>query len=125
MKALVLSQYRELELQDLPQPTPSADEVLIQVRACGICGSDVHGYDGSTGRRIPPLVMGHEAAGVIAAVGGEVRDLPLVTGSHSIPLSPAGNAISVNAVRSICAMRVRCWASPAATIVVREPSQNL
>ena len=74
MKALVLSQYRELELQDLPQPTPAADEVLIQVRACGICGSDVHGYDGSTGRRIPPLVMGHEAAGVIAAVGGEVRD---------------------------------------------------
>jgi len=74
MKALVLSQYRHLELQDLLQPTPAADEVLIQVRACGICGSDVHGYDGSTGRRIPPLVMGHEAAGVIAAVGGEVRD---------------------------------------------------
>jgi L-iditol 2-dehydrogenase len=74
MKALVLSQYRQLELQDLPQPTPAADEVLIQVRACGICGSDVHGYDGSTGRRIPPLVMGHEAAGVIAAVGGAVKD---------------------------------------------------
>jgi L-iditol 2-dehydrogenase len=74
MKALVLSQYRQLELQDLPQPTPSADEVLIQVRACGICGSDVHGYDGSTGRRIPPLVMGHEAAGVIAAVGSAVKD---------------------------------------------------
>jgi len=74
MKALVLSQYRQLELQDLPQPTPAADEVLIQVRACGICGSDVHGYDGSTGRRIPPLVMGHEAAGVIAAVGIAVKD---------------------------------------------------
>ena len=74
MKALVLSQYRQLELQDLPQPTPAADEVLIQVRACGICGSDVHGYDGSTGRRIPPLVMGHEAAGVIAAVGSAVKD---------------------------------------------------
>ena len=73
MKALVLSQYRHLELQDLPQPTPAADEVLIQVRACGICGSDVHGYDGSTGRRIPPLVMGHEAAGVIAALGSEVK----------------------------------------------------
>jgi len=74
MKALVLSQYRQLELQDLPQPTPAADEVLIQVRACGICGSDVHGYDGSTGRRIPPLVMGHEAAGVIAAIGSAVKD---------------------------------------------------
>ena len=77
MKALVLSQYRQLELQDLPQPTPAADEVLIQVRACGICGSDVHGYDGSTGRRIPPLVMGHEAAGVIAAVGSAVKDFAI------------------------------------------------
>ena len=45
----------------------------IRVSACGICGSDVHGYDGSSGRRIPPIVMGHEAAGVIAAVGSEVR----------------------------------------------------
>ncbi len=74
MRALVLSQYRQLELQDVPQPIPAPDEVLIQVRACGICGSDVHGYDGSTGRRIPPLVMGHEAAGVIAALGSAVTD---------------------------------------------------
>src|SRR5205814_10601797 len=40
--------------------------------ACGICGSDVHGYDGTSGRRIPPIVMGHEAAGIVAAVGAEV-----------------------------------------------------
>jgi L-iditol 2-dehydrogenase len=46
--------------------------VLIQVKACGICGSDVHGMDGSSGRRIPPLIMGHEASGVIAAVGERV-----------------------------------------------------
>jgi L-iditol 2-dehydrogenase len=45
------------------------------VAACGICGSDVHGYDGSSGRRIPPLVMGHEAAGTIAATGEDVRGL--------------------------------------------------
>ena len=74
MRALVLTQYRQLELQDLPQPIPAPDEVLIQVRACGVCGSDVHGYDGSTGRRIPPLVMGHEAAGVIAELGSAVTD---------------------------------------------------
>jgi L-iditol 2-dehydrogenase len=49
--------------------------VLVRVRACGVCGSDIHGYDGSTGRRIPPLVMGHEAAGVIEAVGAQVTDL--------------------------------------------------
>lgn len=41
----------------------------MQVKACGICGSDVHGIDGSTGRRIPPINMGYEAAGVIAGVG--------------------------------------------------------
>lgn len=73
MKALLLSQYRHLEITDLPVPEPARDEVLIRVAACGICGSDVHGYDGSSGRRIPPIVMGHEAAGTIAALGKDVK----------------------------------------------------
>ncbi|HEV2709401.1 MAG TPA: galactitol-1-phosphate 5-dehydrogenase [Edaphobacter sp.] len=73
MKALLLSEYKNLSLQDLPQPVAGPDDVLIKVAACGICGSDVHGYDGSTGRRIPPIVMGHEAAGIVAAVGSAVR----------------------------------------------------
>jgi L-iditol 2-dehydrogenase len=75
MKALLLSKYRQLELTELPTPAPSAGEVLIRVGACGICGSDVHGYDGSSGRRIPPIVMGHEAAGRIEAVGASVNNL--------------------------------------------------
>ena len=75
MKALLLNQYRDLQIIDLPQPIPAADEVLIRVAACGICGSDVHGYDGSSGRRIPPIVMGHEAAGRIASVGSAVKNL--------------------------------------------------
>jgi L-iditol 2-dehydrogenase len=75
MKALLLSQYRHLELTDLAVPVPERDEVLIRVAACGICGSDVHGYDGSSGRRIPPIIMGHEAAGTIAAVGEGVNGL--------------------------------------------------
>jgi L-iditol 2-dehydrogenase len=74
MKALLLSSYRHLELTDLPVPSPSPDEVLIRVAACGICGSDIHGYDGSSGRRIPPLVMGHEAAGTVATVGSAVTN---------------------------------------------------
>jgi L-iditol 2-dehydrogenase len=69
MKALLLREYKHLELLDLPQPAPAPGELLIQVAACGICGSDVHGYDGSSGRRIPPIVMGHEAAGMVAAAG--------------------------------------------------------
>jgi len=69
MKALVLVEYNALEYTDVPDPSAGPGEVLIAVKACGICGSDVHGLDGSSGRRIPPLVMGHEAAGVIAEVG--------------------------------------------------------
>jgi L-iditol 2-dehydrogenase len=72
MNALLLSQYKHLEIATLPVPVPEPFDVLVQVAACGICGSDVHGYDGTSGRRIPPIVMGHEAAGIVAAVGSEV-----------------------------------------------------
>jgi L-iditol 2-dehydrogenase len=72
MQALLLTEYRHLEIAEMPTPSPGPGELLIRVRACGICGSDIHGYDGSSGRRIPPLVMGHEAAGTVAAVGGGV-----------------------------------------------------
>ncbi len=72
MKALVLKEYNHFEIQDLPIPAHGDDEALIRVKACAICGSDVHGMDGSTGRRIPPIVMGHEASGVIEKVGKNV-----------------------------------------------------
>jgi L-iditol 2-dehydrogenase len=72
MQALVLTEYKKLELASLDRPAVGPDDVLVQVRACGICGSDVHGFDGSTGRRIPPLVMGHETAGVVVEVGANV-----------------------------------------------------
>jgi len=72
MKALLLSKYNHLEITDLAVPTPGPGEILVNVGACGICGSDVHGYDGSSGRRIPPIVMGHEAAGRVARVGPQV-----------------------------------------------------
>lgn len=72
MKALLLSEYKKLQVTEFEKPTIGASDILVQVRACGICGSDIHGYDGSSGRRIPPLVMGHEAAGVVAEVGADV-----------------------------------------------------
>ena len=74
MKALTLTEYKNLVFGDVPDPRVGDDEVLVWVRACGICGSDVHGMDGSTGRRRPPIIMGHEAAGVIAEVGKQVKD---------------------------------------------------
>lgn len=73
MKALLLANYRELEYLDAPEPEIGERDVLVRVAACGICGSDVHGYDGSSGRRIPPLIMGHEAAGVVERIGSAVR----------------------------------------------------
>ncbi len=73
MKSLLLSAYNHLEIAEFPAPEPGPGDVLIRVAACGICGSDVHGYDGSSGRRIPPIVMGHEAAGTVAAVGAGVE----------------------------------------------------
>src|ERR1043165_5978855 len=73
MKALVLKEYKRFSFEDVPDPKPGPGEVLVAVRACGICGSDVHGMDGSTGRRQPPIIMGHEAAGIIAATGKAVH----------------------------------------------------
>jgi L-iditol 2-dehydrogenase len=77
MKALVLENVRDLRLKDVPEPELARNAVLIQVKACGICGSDVHGYDGSSGRRIPPIIMGHEAAGVVVKIGPEVTTVSL------------------------------------------------
>jgi L-iditol 2-dehydrogenase len=69
MKALVLREYKKFCFEDVPKPELRPEEVLIAVKACGICGSDVHGMDGSTGRRRPPIIMGHEAAGIVADTG--------------------------------------------------------
>ncbi|HUH07522.1 MAG TPA: alcohol dehydrogenase catalytic domain-containing protein [Egibacteraceae bacterium] len=69
MKGLVYEAPWELRVRELPDVPPQAGEVTVTVRASGVCGSDVHGFTGSTGRRTPPVVMGHEVAGVIAEVG--------------------------------------------------------
>jgi L-iditol 2-dehydrogenase len=75
MNALLLKEYMNLEVVQMPTPEIGPGDVLVRVRACGICGSDVHGLDGKTGRRIPPLVMGHEAAGEVVESGASVHDL--------------------------------------------------
>lgn len=73
MKALVLEEYNKFSYKDMPDPQIEDNEVLVEVKACCICGSDVHGMDGSTGRRIPPIIMGHEASGIIIKTGREVK----------------------------------------------------
>lgn len=72
MKALVHTAPLTFELREIDQPDPAEGEVLVRLRAVGICGSDVHGMTGTTGRRIPPVIMGHEAAGEVVRVGAGV-----------------------------------------------------
>jgi len=74
LKALIYTKPYCFEYSDFPDPAVGDNEVLIRVKACGICGSDVQGFTGKTGRRIPPLIMGHEAAGIVEDVGKNVED---------------------------------------------------
>ena len=74
MKALRLDDLLTFSYVDVPDPAVGHEDVLVAVRACGICGSDVHGYDGTSGRRTPPLIMGHEAAGVVVRTGSGVTE---------------------------------------------------
>ena len=81
MKALVYEGPGRLALREVPEPTPREGELLVRVGAVGICGSDMHAYLGHDERRPAPLVLGHEAAGTIAAgprEGTRVTVNPLV-----------------------------------------------
>ena len=74
MKALLMEEYKKLKFTDFPDPKiEGSHDILVRIRAVAICGSDVHGFDGSTGRRRPPIVMGHEAAGEVVETGGAVK----------------------------------------------------
>ena len=90
MKALVVIENGLAEMREVKTPDYGADEVLVRVKACAICGSDVHGYDGSSGRRQPPIIMGHEAAGMIECIGERVTR---ATESRSIQQSTVVHVI--------------------------------
>jgi alcohol dehydrogenase len=85
MKALVYTEPGRMAYRDVPEPSPAADEVLIDIEAVGICGSDMHAYHGHDPRRVPPLILGHELAGKVIAgpgVGRRVTVNPLITCGH-------------------------------------------
>ena len=69
MKALVYQDRERLEYRDVEFPTAGDGEVIVRIDSVGICGSDMHAYLGRDGRRPPPLILGHEAAGVVC--GGD------------------------------------------------------
>jgi 2-desacetyl-2-hydroxyethyl bacteriochlorophyllide A dehydrogenase len=74
MKALVYFGPEDIRYTEVNDLKPENNEVLIRVKATGICGSDVHGYLGITGRRIPPMIMGHEFSGDIVEIGKNVKE---------------------------------------------------
>jgi threonine dehydrogenase-like Zn-dependent dehydrogenase len=77
MKALVWHGGQVLRLEDVSEPEPAADEVVVEVGLAGICGSDLHAYRGHSGPRIPPLILGHEVIGRLD--GSDYAVYPLVS----------------------------------------------
>jgi 2-desacetyl-2-hydroxyethyl bacteriochlorophyllide A dehydrogenase len=88
MKALVYHGVHQMAYQDWPDPHPRPEEALVAVRAVGICGSDVHGYTGESGRRTPPLVMGHEATGEVVSVGSGVTEATALAPGARVAIRP-------------------------------------
>lgn len=94
MRVLLYPQFDRIENSVVPEPPPpGADEVTIAVAACGICGSELEGFKTHSPRRTPPLIMGHEFCGVIAQVGGEVRDWRVGQRVVSNALVPCGRCV--------------------------------
>ncbi len=75
MKTLVYNGPWDMSLEVVPDPTPVAGEVLLKIQTVGICGSDVHGFTGESGRRRPGMIMGHEACGKVIELADDVSGL--------------------------------------------------
>lgn len=100
MKALVYTDTLQVQYRDEPDPVPGPGEALIKIEAVGICGSDMHAYHGKDSRRIPPLILGHEAVGVVQ--NGPQRDRRVVLN----PLMTCGICDHCQGGRSnLCAKR--------------------
>jgi L-iditol 2-dehydrogenase len=101
MRALVYTGPNAVAYREVPDPVPRNDEVLVRVDACGICGSDMHGYHGLDERRPPPLILGHEASGVVVSGGRPGRRVTVN------PLVPCGTCDAcVDGRMHLCASRV-------------------
>jgi alcohol dehydrogenase len=131
MRAALYRSFREpILIEDLPDPVPDADGVVIRVRASGVCRSDWHGWMGHDPDIHLPHVPGHELAGVIEAVGDEVRGwrvgdrvtLPFCCGCGACEQCQAGN-------QHICDHYFQpgftAWGSFAELVAVRHADTNL
>jgi 2-desacetyl-2-hydroxyethyl bacteriochlorophyllide A dehydrogenase len=116
MNALVLNGPRDLELRDLPDPgAPGPGQIRVDVKSVGVCGSDIHYFEhGRIGGFVvnDPMVLGHEAAGVIAAVGAGVQTLAPGDRVAMEPGVPCGTCRECRTGRYNLCKDVRFWATP-------------
>jgi len=107
MKALVYTAPHKVEKQNCPDPSPKPDEVVIRVRAAGVCGSDLLGFLGKSKKRVPPLILGHEIGGEVASFGTAVTDLKVGQRVAIMPLITCGVCVHCGRGRnSLCEKRV-------------------
>lgn len=115
MRSAVLSGPRRIELVEVPTPRPGPGEVLVRLRAVGVCGSDVHYYaDGRIGDAVVeyPFVLGHEPAGEVAAVGPGVEGLAAGDRVALEPAFPCGICPICRRGRPNCCPQVRFLGTP-------------
>ena len=91
MKALVYLGPRRMELQEVPEPEVGPGDARVRMTASAICGSDLHGFREASPRRTPPLVMGHEAIGVVEEVGADADPTLVGTRVVAMPVVPCGS----------------------------------
>lgn len=103
MKSAVFYGKHDLRVEEYAQPEVGPEDVLIQVKACGICGTDVHIYEGDKGAAevTPPTILGHEFSGVVVKTGDKVTEYRPVTGYVSIPTVTAAPVMPAGTGRLI------------------------
>src|SRR5919201_3945717 len=126
MRQLVFHGPRRLAVEDAEPLPVGPGEVRVAVRAVGVCGSDVHGYAGVNARRVPGMVMGHEAVGVVAEIGGGVDEARVGDVVAINPITSCGECeFCVAGLENLCERRRIYGCVPeltggyAETIVVR------
>lgn len=104
MKAIVVIKPGEMELLEVPKPViTEADQVLVRIKAAGICGSDVHVAHGTNPYAVYPVVPGHEAAGVVEEIGSGVKDLNVGDGVVFEPITYCGKCYACrNGHHNVC-----------------------
>ena len=93
MKTLLYPEWDRVEVADRPRPSPAADEVVLRVAACGLCGSELEAFKSHSPRRTPPLVLGHEFCGVVDEVGADGGGIRVGLKVVSNALVPCGRCV--------------------------------